>query len=733
MSQNIFEYQAGLELLRNAPLADRMRPKTLDEFEGQSGIVGEGRLLRRAIKADKVGNLLLHGPPGVGKTTLARIIAGQTRSHFATLNAVLAGVKDIRTEVDAAKKRLELHNLRSILFIDEVHRFNSSQQDALLPWVENGTISLIGATTENPYFEVNKALLSRSRIFRLKPLEPANLHQLLKRAISDRERGYGQLQITISSEAASHLVDISNGDARSLLNALELAVESTKKDGNGDISIDLETAEESIQERAVLYDKQGDSHYDTISAFIKSLRGSDADASLFWLAKMIEAGESPRFIFRRMLIAAGEDVGLADPQAIVVVEACSAAFERVGLPEGLYHLAQAALYLACAEKSNTLIGFFDALESIRRDGIHEIPSHLRDPNRDQKGFGDGANYRYPHTFKEHWVAQQYLPKKLQGKVFWKPSRNGWEGGRRKVILERKAAQLAAAEKSEQSDQLFISNSPKDPLLERWFQRQINQISERMLLLNRKLWSDLKCNREDRILVVSGRSLLWALEPIKAVPEGGVTMITDTFEEKSYLEDQIELIEPIKRPLIVNGGSNALKELPKELQFEFVGGRLSRQMFKNESLKNFCKSINSKCNKNAQIRFLISDACIGPAESLNEFMKEKNIEIKSKVNLRNLIQIEKEWLQKQSIKEELCNELISLGWTVKIEQWEESLSLDIDQELINRWLSEGSTYRSLIDKTCKLEELSLIKKIIKKLQGEKLPQKLNHQKLICLRI
>lgn len=404
-----------------APLADRMRPRTLEEFEGQSGILANGRLLRRAIKADRVGNLILHGPPGVGKTTLARIIANHTRAHFSSLNAVLAGVKDLRSEVDDARQRLERHGLRSILFIDEVHRFNSAQQDALLPWVENGTVTLIGATTENPYFEVNKALVSRSRLFRLLPLEPEDLQRLLRRALADDERGYGDRAIAISSDAANHLVDVASGDARSLLNALELAVESSEPDGEGVIQINLAIAEESIQQRAVLYDKHGDAHYDTISAFIKSLRGSDADAALFWLARMVEAGENPRFIFRRMLIAAGEDIGLADPQAIVVVEACAAAFERVGLPEGLYPLAQAALYLASTEKSNSVLGFFDALKTVRDARQQDVPGHLRDANRDRAAFGDGMGYRYPHAFAEHWVEQQYLPTPCKGKCSGSPA------------------------------------------------------------------------------------------------------------------------------------------------------------------------------------------------------------------------------------------------------------------------------------------------------------------------
>ena len=326
-----------------APLADRLRPRSLDEFAGQEEILGPGRLLRRAISADRVGNLIVYGPPGVGKTTLARIIAATTRAHFSSLNAVLAGVKDLRAEVEAAQRRLEQHGLRSLLFIDEVHRFNTAQQDALLPWVENGTVTLIGATTENPFFEVNKALVSRSRLFRLQPLQPQHLRELLQRALQDPELGYGERPITISEEAIAHLVDVAGGDARSLLNALELAVETTEPDGNGVVAIDLAIAEESIQQRAVLYDKQGDAHFDTISAFIKSMRGSDPDATLYWLAKMIHAGEDPRFIARRIIIAASEEVGHADPRALQVAVAAAQAAATDKVNAAIKYLTDAGI------------------------------------------------------------------------------------------------------------------------------------------------------------------------------------------------------------------------------------------------------------------------------------------------------------------------------------------------------------------------------------------------------
>lgn len=455
------------------PLAARMRPRNLDEYIGQDHIVGKGRLLRRAIAADQLTSVIFYGPPGSGKTTLARVIANHTKSNFLTLNAVLTGVSDIRDSIKKAEDFYKLYGRRTILFVDEVHRWNKSQQDALLPWVENGTIILIGATTENPFFEVNKALVSRSRVFQLKPLTKEDLMKAAKMALKDVERGYGHWNIEFEDGALEHLVETANGDCRSLLNALELAVETTpevwKPNSNppvpsygSKIYISKETAEESIQKKVVLYDRDGDYHYDIISAFIKSLRGRDPDAAMYWLARMVRAGEDPHFIFRRMLISACEDTGLADPNAITVVTSCATAFDRVGLPEGRYFLAHAALYLATAPKSNSSMAFFDALSSVEKEDA-EVPNHLKDNSRDAEGFGHGSGYLYPHAYKDHWVAQQYLPDALMGRVFYTPSKQGYEGKIRDEVLSRRELQIAAIlEKENSPNELSSSELASNP-------------------------------------------------------------------------------------------------------------------------------------------------------------------------------------------------------------------------------------------------------------------------------
>jgi putative ATPase len=428
--------------LSHQPLAYRMRPRILDEFIGQEHIIGKGKLLRRAIQTDQLSSIILFGPPGTGKTTLARVIANSTSSHFSTLNAVLSGVKELRYEIEQAKERLSLYHKKTILFVDEVHRWNKSQQDALLPWVENGTLILIGATTQNPYFEVNSALVSRSRIFQLKALSEEDLFKIANQALLDHKRGYGNWEIKFEKGALEHLVHTCNGDARSLLNALQLAIESTytqwppPKDTL--ITISLEAAEESIQKRAVLYDKGQDNHYDTISAFIKSIRGSDVDASLYYLAKMVYSGEDPSFIFRRLVISASEDVGLADPNALSVVTSAAAAFERVGLPEGQYHLAHATIYLATAPKSNSTKAFFEILNVVEQEISEDIPNHLKDASRDSKSLGHGVGYLYPHDYEDNWVAQQYLPNNLQTRSFYKPSNNGYEKQIREFLNKRKS-------------------------------------------------------------------------------------------------------------------------------------------------------------------------------------------------------------------------------------------------------------------------------------------------------
>lgn len=557
------------------PLASRMRPRRLEEYIGQEHILGKGRLLRRAIQMDQLSSVIFYGPPGTGKTTLARVIANTTKSHFSSLNAVLSGVKELRDEIAEAKDRRDHWGMRTILFVDEVHRWNKSQQDALLPWVENGTFILIGATTENPYFEVNKALVSRSRVFQLVKLTDSDLAAIAWQAIRDKERGYGKYEVEFEEGALEHLVDVAGGDARSLLNALELAVETTPEhfppEEGSKIFITRETAEESIQKKAVLYDKEGDYHFDVISAFIKSLRGSDPDASLYWLSRMVAAGEDPRFIFRRMMISACEDVGLADPNAIVVVEADASAFDRIGLPEGRFHLAHAALYLATCPKSNSTLAFFDALSDVEKEKASEVPNHLKDASRDSDGFGHGEGYLYPHAYKDHWVAQQYLPSALQGKVYYKPSSMGYEGKIRESVLEKREAQLEAV-----GDDIFqerLTFSPDDRKRNRWIERAMGNRADLLLTLVKELYKDIAVPRHGNVMVLNASHGMMLYPLMKMNPEGSSYAFVRNRDQKSTIDHFSSEIDELLRPIVeVSDPLTAFSTLEDGIRFSAITGR-----------------------------------------------------------------------------------------------------------------------------------------------------------------
>ncbi len=621
---------SAAEILRE-PLASRMRPRNLDEYIGQDHIVGKGRLLRRAIAADQLSSVIFYGPPGSGKTTLARVIANHTKSNFITLNAVLTGVADIRASIAQAEDYYNLYSRRTILFVDEVHRWNKSQQDALLPWVENGTIILIGATTENPFFEVNKALVSRSRVFQLKALTGEDLLKAARQALNDTERGYGHWKVEFEAGALEHLIETANGDARSLLNALELAVETTPEKWSpasippepsygSTIYISKETAEESIQKKAVLYDRDGDYHYDIISAFIKSLRGRDADAAMYWLARMVAAGEDPHFIFRRMLISSCEDTGLADPYAVSVVNSAAEAFDRVGMPEGRYFLAHAALYLATAPKSNSSMAFFDALASVQKEDA-EVPNHLKDSSRDAEGFGHGAGYLYPHAYRDHWVAQQYLPKNLMGRVFYTPSTQGYEGRIRNEVLSRRELQIAAILEKTQPEDSFTTGSknldsgkderklpdtaekplsewwinahfhtgdgnaeqltfsPKDGAKEsaldradkHWRQRLDTNRAEVLLSVRDTMIGMARLLRHHRCLVWNADDGLLLWEIARKTPEGMTCGVCRTQKGREILEQYARTLSDLDRPLL---------EFRPESTDSFLGAEAFREILYN---------------------------------------------------------------------------------------------------------------------------------------------------------
>lgn len=425
---DLFDYMRSSSMEKESPLAARMRPKTLEEVVGQEHIIGKDKLLYRAIRADKLSSIIFYGPPGTGKTTLAKVIANSTSAEFTQINATVAGKKDMEDVVAKAKDLQGMYGKRTILFIDEIHRFNKSQQDYLLPFVEDGTVILIGATTENPYFEVNGALLSRSIIFELKPLSLEDVKKLLRIAIEDENRGMGSYHAVADDEVLDFLADVAGGDARHALNAIELGIMTTQRAQDGLIHITMEVAKECIQKRMARYDKGGDNHYDTISAFIKSMRGSDPDAAVYYLGRMLYAGESVTFISRRIMICASEDVGNADPMAIVVATNASMAVERVGMPEAAIILSQAASYVACAPKSNaSCVAIQDAMAEVEKSGNLPIPPHLQDAHyKGAQKLGRGTGYKYAHSYKNNYVEQQYLPYELDGKEFYKPSGNGYE-------------------------------------------------------------------------------------------------------------------------------------------------------------------------------------------------------------------------------------------------------------------------------------------------------------------
>ncbi|MCI6163679.1 MAG: replication-associated recombination protein A [Lachnospira sp.] len=425
---DLFDYMRENNKNTESPLAMRLRPETLDEVIGQQHIIGKDKLLYRAIKADKLSSVIFYGPPGTGKTTLARVIANSTKADFCQVNATIAGKKELEEVVNKAKDNLGMYGRKTILFVDEIHRFNKGQQDYLLPYVEDGTVILIGATTENPYFEVNAALISRSVIFELKPLTKDEIKEIIKRAVYDEKKGMGSYGAAIDDDALDFLADISNGDARNALNAVELGILTTDRSQDGIIHIDIATAEQCIQKRAVRYDKTGDNHYDTISAFIKSMRGSDPDAAVYYLAKMLYAGEDIKFIARRIMICASEDVGNADPQALQVAVAASEAVERLGMPEARIVLSQAAVYVACAPKSNASYMAVDkALDIIKNEQSRPVPAHLQDAHyKSAAKLGHGVGYLYAHDYPNHYVKQQYLPDGLENTRFYEPTDNGYE-------------------------------------------------------------------------------------------------------------------------------------------------------------------------------------------------------------------------------------------------------------------------------------------------------------------
>jgi putative ATPase len=687
-NSNFFE---SLQVPRIEPLAARMRPKNLDEYIGQQHILSEGRLLRRAILSDQLSSLIFYGPPGTGKTTLAQVIARHTKSHFMSLNAVLSGLANIRESIQEAKQHFALQAQKSILFIDEVHRFNKSQQDALLPHVENGTIILIGATTENPYFEVNKALVSRSRIFELQSLKEQDLNEVFERALRDPVRGYGQYQVTFEEDAKHHLIQTCNGDARSLLNAIELAIEPEIKSGKTKLHISLNEAEESIQKRAILYDKDGDAHYDIISAFIKSIRGSDPDAALYWMAKMLQGGEDPRFIFRRMLISASEDIGLAKPDCLNIVVNCSRAYDYVGMPEGRYHLTHACLTLCNAPKSNSTMGFFDAIQAVTQsnDDKDSVPNHLRDKSRDGKDLGHGKGYQYPHAYQDHWVAQQYLPNHLSDKVFYHPSKQGDE----KVVYDqvhrrRELTWSVLLEKQHQAVSHTHTDHPHE-----WQQQSLDNFEKQMRWCRELLLDKADINRSDLVLDIHASTGLITLEACRQIVEGGVHAITWSEEEADTLEKLAQNLDDFERPKLHHGSTSEL--VPESLNGICFDKIFSRHVWdRGVDIATLFRDLD--CLSHERSLFISYDYLFQEEQRLSETLlsllpKSKHPELDLLKNLENDY-LQSSFLRRKFQREDL--QQLQLNWTC-LEQHVHPVTLKkyFNADMIDKWFSTNSPFGS----------------------------------------
>ena len=770
------------------PLAARMRPRNLDEYIGQDHIVGKGRLLRRAIAADQLTSVIFYGPPGSGKTTLARVIANHTKSNFLTLNAVLTGIADIRDSIKKAEDFFNLYSRRTILFVDEVHRWNKSQQDALLPWVENGTIILIGATTENPFFEVNKALVSRSRVFQLKPLTTQDLQNAANQAIRDKERGYGNWDVQFEDGALEHLIETANGDARSLLNALELAVETTPEKWNpkgnpplppyGEkIYITKEAAEESIQKKVVLYDRDGDYHYDTISAFIKSLRGRDPDAAMYWMARMIRAGEDPHFIFRRMLISACEDTGLADPYAIAIVNACAQSFDRVGLPEGKFFLAHAALYLATAPKSNSSLSFFDATASVEKEHA-EVPNHLKDNSRDAEGFGHGSGYLYPHAYRDHWVAQQYLPDALMGRVFYTPSTQGYEGKIRSEVLSRREIQIASIleknnipleksefgenpisewwqnehfkngeEKKEENLTFTPFDSKKEESLtkaDKFWQQRLNSNKGEILLNIRDTMINLaKIVRHHRSLIWNADNGLLIWEIARKSPEGITCGLCRTENGLKILQQYENTLGELDKPILKNNQQNAQIEKLSPEKLKMILDDLKNQdvifdrIFFVDPFANL-GGISSLCESLAQIhqeeyfspnwQVVISQKIPSKGQKISNLIKEQilvnfNIDEETRNIVEQMQNIEQEFFadkdnplfnwNQETIQKSFENK--NLQVQTLTQKFKEKRK--ITSQEIQTWFSSNSAYGANLQTKLGVENLQKIINLLEKAAPE----------------